>query len=229
LHGNSPLRLLPVSTDIVLWNSEFENNNWTRSKCLERRITTIELLKIAGMQRTKYRLLEREQRLAHEADWGITGRLFCIFRGVYCPWHLETILSLEAANSFVNQVRRKETDARLYLLIRLDRQFRDAIEEVPEMVQFRFALAVTDITHPSQLRDLLSRFQALYASKITSTRHILPADQPSPEIFTCVSTWIGLIPLASEIEKASRDTPCSGSLRAVTKGNSISIRMELHG
>jgi hypothetical protein len=117
LNGNSPLRLSPVTTDLVLWNTEIQVGPPPRgSEPSKKRCTALELLKLPSRQEEKGWFVEVEDGLVHEGRFTPSGRRSCVYRRGYVPFHLRMSLSVPEAIAFVDQVSKTEACFAPYLL-----------------------------------------------------------------------------------------------------------------
>lgn len=115
------------------------------------------------------------------------------------------------------------------------------MDKVPEIALSRLHLKITQIEKPAELRLLLSRLHKVYASTITSMKHVLPSEDDHPEIVRCSPAQIAVVPVqfrnGSPYYPSENDLdglwsvqkgilPCSGCLRVMLEGSKVSVIVE---
>jgi hypothetical protein len=119
-------------------------------------------------------------------------------------------------------------------------QLEKASESMPAIALYHLSLLIVDAKEVSEVRLLLSRLQAFYARRITSTAHLLPNYRPGDSpILTIKSGAVGAVMI--QLPSKNGDSPtdqetfevpqslgaeCSGSLRAVIKGDKVDVVMK---
>jgi hypothetical protein len=238
IHDKIPVRLNQIKTSIRLHCTVLESgveDDFGQAMAT----TAIQLLKIAGSQEHENGIFDAESKSVEEYDHDTYGLPYCVYRRGHSHWHLGVFLSLPVMFSFADQVRgAKYASAKSLMLIHL--QLDTLSESMPEILQNRMSLSIVDVKEAAEVRLLLSRLQAIYAPRITTTAQLLPWYPPgNPDILFVRSVAAGSISFRSPAPIEDDQTiqrrvvpppklvaPCSGALVAEIKGDNVDVVVE---